>query len=187
MRETVGGPTTPESFVTTRAVSLASGAAALLLACGPQPTTYLVAVDQSGLNSLAGSCYINGVPPANPTVFAPLVQHEFTFWEGAQSKKYLQVDRISVPFPSNDQFAFNGLSEGGPKQWVYNGTNNRGNNTTETRNMELNFTDLGATLVGSIAVTDTYACPSPPCGFQNCSVTLNLNGRQIETQYSGQL
>jgi hypothetical protein len=173
--------------VTTRAVSLAAGAAAaLLLACGPQPFTYVVALDQSGLTSLPGSCYPTGTPPTTPPQIPTLVQHEFTTWQGAQNKMYLEIDAIQVQFPSSG-FTMNGLAEGGPKQWSYSTLRDRGNNVTETRKMDFNFTDLSSTLVGSIAVTDTFTCAAPPCGFQDCSVTLNLNGRQIDAQYSGQL
>jgi hypothetical protein len=170
-----------------RAVSLATGAAAaLLMACGASPATYLVALDQSGLMSLAGSCYPGGTAPANIPQVQQLVQHEFTFWEGAQSKKYLQIDAIRVQFPASG-FTMSGLEEGGPKQWTYELKVDRGNSTTETRKMDFNFTDLSGTLVGSIAVTDTFACNTPPCGFQDCSVSLGLNGRQVDTQYTGQL
>jgi len=173
--------------VKTRAVSLAAGAAAaLLLACGAQPSTYLVALDQSGLMTLAGSCYQGGTPPANIPQIQALVQHEFTVWEGAQNKKYLEIDRVQVQFPASG-FSFTGLADGGPKQWTYGLNVDRGNNVVEARKMEFNFTDLSSTMVGSIAVTDTYTCTTPPCGFQDCTVTLNLNGRQVETQYTGQL
>ena len=168
----------------TRAVSLA--AAALLLACGSQPATYLVALDQTGLMSLPGACYATGTPPATIPQVQPLLQHEFTVWEGAQNKRYLEIDNIRVQFPSSG-FTFTGLTEGGPKQWTYSLTVDRGNNVSEARKMEFNFTDLSATLVGAISVTDTFSCNTPPCGFQDCSVTLNLNGRQIDAQYSGQL
>jgi hypothetical protein len=185
--ETAGGPTTPEHPVTTRAVSLAAGAAAALsLACGSQPATYLIALDQSGLETLPGSCYPTGAPPATPPQFQQWIQHEFTIWEGAQSKHYLQFDAIRVQFPTTS-FTLSGLTEGGPKQWTYSTEVDRGNNITETRQMQFSFTDLGATLVGTIAVTDTFACASPPCGFLDCSVTLNLNGRQVDAQYTGQL
>jgi len=46
--------------------------------------------------------------------------------------------------------------------------------------MLFTFTDLGATLEGTIAVTSTFTCPTPPCGFQDCTVSLGLNGRQID-------
>lgn len=173
--------------MTKRVVSLAAGAAAaLLLACGSQPSTYLVALDQSGLMSLPGSCYTSGTPPANPPQIQALIQHEFTVWQGAQNKQYLEIDNIRVQFPSSG-FTFNGLADGGPKQWTYSLSVDRGNNVTEARKMELNFTELSSTMVGSIAVTDTFTCASPPCGFQDCSVTLNLNGRQIDATYTGQL
>jgi len=174
--------------VKTRAVSLVAGAAAaLLLACGSQPATYVVALDQTGLMSLPGACYATGTPPATIPQVPPLVQHELTVWEGAQNKRYLEIDTIGVRFPSSSQFAFTGLTEGGPKQWTYSLTVDRGNSVMEARKMEFNFTDLSATLVGAISVTDTFSCNTPPCGFQDCSVTLNLNGRQIDAQYSGQL
>jgi hypothetical protein len=170
-----------------RVVFLAVGvSAALSLACGPQPSTYLVALDQSGLASLPGTCYATGAPPTNPPVIQALIQHEFTFWEGAQGKKFLRMDTVTVQFPSSG-FSFNGLQDGGPKQWTYSTTADRGNNTSEARKMVLDFTDLSATMVGTIAVTDAFTCNNPPCGFQDCSVTLNLNGRQVEAQYTGQL
>ncbi|HEY8208451.1 MAG TPA: hypothetical protein VIG99_13265 [Myxococcaceae bacterium] len=173
--------------MTTRAGSLAAGAAAALaLACGANPSTYVVALDQSGLAALPGSCYATGMPPVTPPVIQAVVQHEFTIWEGAQNKHYLRIDQVQVNFPSSG-FNFNGLVEGGPKSWLFSTTANRGNNTTETRKMEFTFTDLSATLLGSVAVTDTFTCPTPPCGFQDCSVTLGLNGRQIQTYPSGDL
>src|SRR4051812_11589918 len=169
----------------TRVGSLAVGvAAALALACGASPSTYLVALDQSGLTTLPGSCYATGQPPATPPVITALVQHELTVWEGAQSKHYLQIDRVQVNFPSSG-FSFIGLEQGGPKAWSYQTTADRGNNTTETRKMDFSFTDLSPTLLGSIAVSDTFSCATPPCGFQDCQVTFTLNGRQIQTQPTG--
>ena len=158
--------------------------AALGMACGSNPAKYLVALNQAGLATLPGSCYPNGNQPNPPPQITELISHEFTVWEGAKGKRYLEIDQIQVSFPSPTTFGFSGLVEGGPKAWTYTSSAARGA-TTELRQMAFTFADLGATLEGTIAVTATFTCASPPCGFQDCSVTLGLNGRQIDA--SGQL
>jgi len=155
-------------------------AGALALACGANPAKYLVALNQSGLASLPGSCYATGVPPNPAPTIVELVSHEFTVWEGAKGKRYLEIDRVNSPFPSSPGLSFIGLVEGGPRTWSFTATADRGNSTVESRQMLFTFTDLGATLEGTIAVTSTFTCPTPPCGFQDCTVSLGLNGRQID-------
>ncbi|HVE83378.1 MAG TPA: hypothetical protein VND93_11045 [Myxococcales bacterium] len=158
---------------------LAGAAAALALACGSNPAKYLVALDQTALASLPGSCYPSGTAPnPPPTVTPALVQHEFTVWDGAQNKHYLEIDSVSVRFPTSTVF-FGGLFEGGPKSWTLASTRDLGSSNTETRTMAFSFTELGSTLLGSIAVTDTFEC-STTCSFYDCQVTLPLNGRQVE-------
>lgn len=165
---------------------MAAGAVvALSLACGPNPAVYLVALDQSALAALPGSCYPNGTAPNPAPVITALIQHQFMVWEGAQGKRYLEIDQTRVPFPTSNNFSFTGLVEGGPKAWTFTTTVDRGNSTTETRSLAFNFSELGGTLLGSAVATSTCTCPTAPCGCVDCSATLLLNGRQIDVEPTG--
>ena len=164
-------------------LTVAGVAAALVLACGPNPITYLVALDQSSLASLPGSCYPGGTVPTPAPNVTPFVQHEFTVWEGAQGKRYLQIDQVRVNFPTSNNFTFVGLAQGGPKTWSYSTSVDRPNTTTESRTLELTFTDLGpSTLLGSAVATSTCSCPAAPCSCVDCTATFQLNGRAIEVE-----
>src|SRR5262245_51119411 len=106
-------------------------AGALALACGADPAKYLVALNQAGLATLPGSCYPNGTPPNPAPQIVELVSHEFTVWEGAKNKHFLEIDRVAVNFPSSFNLNFIGLVEGGPRTWTFSMTTDRGNSTIE--------------------------------------------------------
>lgn len=167
-----------------RALILLCAPLALSLACinGGQPATYKIALDQSPLETLPGSCYTSGMAPTNPPEVTGLfADREWTFWEGSDGKIYLDMGTLNVgPLGSAGNISFTGMVQGGPREWIVERKATFNTTELETRSFTFTFTDLGFTAEGSLLVKYLYECTG--CGRPSCEATLPFNGRKIEAQ-----
>lgn len=177
-------------------------AVAGLVGCGGGPRTYRVAVNQSSLDTLPASCYLQGAAPTDPvTSTNGDTRFEWALWDGTD-KQYLDVGSIAValgnayPVGTNGQANQNGLSlsgviEGGPtvftqeKKKVLTSANE-----SDTRTMTITFEAApGPTGKGTLYVKSTYTCAGTCNARTNCEATLPFIARRIDgdntTIYTG--
>ncbi len=182
-----------------RSVSvLFAAAAAFLMACnGGQPTTYIVAIDESPLGALPPTCYANNELPSSTTrqTYANLRgEYEWVVWDGIDGNQYLSIGGANFDLGHAAPIALdtNEVIEGKDNLFAGSRTSTRipeqgtGYSFVRTRSITVSFDNQGTSPTGTIDLSSNYVCTNcaqgetEQVGNKNCSTRMSWAGRRVD-------
>jgi hypothetical protein len=181
--------------LTNSVVLSAAMVGAVLSACGPagQPRIYRVAIDVSPITTLADpQCFHSNMTNNADTIVDTQYRSEtqWVVWDAAEQKQFLDMGNSKFNLGDAPTITVSDSIEGGQNVFTANRQELLRGLITEQRSttITVNFSDLGATPTGTIALDAQYqcanaqaTCPSDPLQ-RSCKATLNWVARKIEVQ-----